>query len=317
MTWCLLIAVVLTVHVQYASGSLGDNSWSYRDCVERCLSLSLCGTDASQRPVGWSLWLMGWSCQDDCQYDCMHQMTEDDIRYGRPVKQFYGKWPFVRVFGVQEIASVVFSLANGLAALLGLQMYRRRVSKRYSLFWLWHVNCAVSVHAWCWSAIFHCRDLPLTERMDYFCATSLTIIQMFCQQVRIFGGVSPFRSWKTVIFGLIDGLVFVGHILYMSFVSFDYGYNLAFNISLGAMMMATWLIWCYQHYGGRPYVWKCVLFMFLFIGAMTLEINDFPPLWGLFDAHCLWHLATVPLTFLWYSFLTDDGVYEHEQKISK
>ena len=312
MPWLLwMIACLLAV--ERTTGSLGDTSWPYRECVESCVAVSQCESDA-QRPSDWWLFVMAWTCKDDCQYDCMHQLTEDDIRHGRPVKQFYGKWPFVRVLGVQEIASVLFSVANGLAALLGLRAYRRHVSKRYSLYWLWHINCGVSVHAWFWSTIFHCRDLPLTERMDYFCATSFTVTQMFCQQVRIFGGASPFRSWKTLMFGLVDGLLFISHVSYMSFWSFDYGYNLLFNISMGGVMVATWLIWCFQHYEKRRYVWKCALFLVLLFAAMALEINDFPPLWGLFDAHCLWHLATVPLTFLWYSFITDDSVYHYHNK---
>ncbi|XP_062503653.1 post-GPI attachment to proteins factor 3-like [Corticium candelabrum] len=297
-------------------GSLGDKSWVYNECLSSCLSLSQCDSDAPRRPNEWTLSLMRWTCDDDCRYDCMHQVTADNIRYGRPVVQFYGKWPFVRVLGAQEIASAVFSAANGLAALVCLRDYRRRVSRRYKLYWLWHVNSAVSVHAWFWSTVFHCRDWPLSEHMDYFCATSLTVVQMFCQQVRIWGGRSPFRSWKMIALGLFDGLVFAGHVSYMSFVSFDYGYNLAFNISLGVMMAATWMIWCYQNYQERPYVWKCCLFLVLLSAAMALEINDFPPWWGLFDAHSLWHLATVPLTFLWYSFLVDDGVYECRDKFS-
>ncbi|KAF3606133.1 hypothetical protein DY000_02049209 [Brassica cretica] len=32
--------------------------------------------------------------------------------------------------------------------------------------------------------------------------------------------------------------------------------------------------------------------------AMLLEIYDFSPYGGYFDAHSIWHLATVPLTIL-------------------
>jgi predicted membrane channel-forming protein YqfA (hemolysin III family) len=31
---------------------------------------------------------------------------------------------------------------------------------------------------------------------------------------------------------------------------------------------------------------------------------------GIFDAHALWHAATIPLVFLFYSFILDDARFE-------
>lgn len=42
------------------------------------------------------------------------------------------------------------------------------------------------------------------------------------------------------------------------------------------------------------------------IAAMSLELLDFPPVWGL-DAHALWHAATVGPTVAWYWFLGEDA----------
>ncbi len=41
--------------------------------------------------------------------------------------------------------------------------------------------------------------------------------------------------------------------------------------------------------------------------AAMLELLDFPPYWRAVDAHCLWHLSTVPLAHLWYEWLIDDA----------
>ncbi|GAB4854750.1 hypothetical protein Ancab_023335 [Ancistrocladus abbreviatus] len=43
--------------------------------------------------------------------------------------------------------------------------------------------------------------------------------------------------------------------------------------------------------------------------AMLLEVYDFPPYQGFVDAHALWHAATIPLTYIWWSFIKDDAVY--------
>jgi hypothetical protein len=36
--------------------------------------------------------------------------------------------------------------------------------------------------------------------------------------------------------------------------------------------------------------------------AALLELFDFPPILGIFDAHSLWHAATAPLGIVWYRF---------------
>ncbi|XP_065838220.1 post-GPI attachment to proteins factor 3-like [Oscarella lobularis] len=244
----------------------------------------------------------------------MHQVTNDDIRYGRPVRQFYGKWPFVRIFGVQEVASTIFSVANCLAHVSALRRYRSRVPRRYRLYWVWQANSLVSIHAWVWSTVFHARDVPFTERMDYFAATSLIVMQVFCQQMRIVGGSRPARNAVSWLLGAIDASVYASYVYYMAFIRFDYGFNINFNVTLGVLMMCTWFGWCFVCKDKQPYVWKCVLFLLLLFSAMGLELGDFPPVFGLFDAHSLWHLATIPLPLLWYSFVVDDARYELKEQ---
>ena len=40
--------------------------------------------------------------------------------------------------------------------------------------------------------------------------------------------------------------------------------------------------------------------------ASLLEVLDFPPLWGVLDAHSLWHACTPALTLGWWRFLEAD-----------
>ncbi|WZZ60950.1 hypothetical protein YC2023_061057 [Brassica napus] len=51
--------------------------------------------------------------------------------------------------------------------------------------------------------------------------------------------------------------------------------------------------------------------------AMLLEIYDFPPYGGYFDAHSIWHIATVPLTILWWSFIRDDDEFRTSSLLKK
>ncbi|KAH0879848.1 hypothetical protein HID58_067242 [Brassica napus] len=51
--------------------------------------------------------------------------------------------------------------------------------------------------------------------------------------------------------------------------------------------------------------------------AMLLEIYDFSPYGGYVDAHSIWHLATVPLTILWWSFIRDDAEFRTSSLLKK
>lgn len=42
-----------------------------------------------------------WDCQSDCRYHCMLMREEEREKLGgKPVK-YHGKWPFIRVYGIQ------------------------------------------------------------------------------------------------------------------------------------------------------------------------------------------------------------------------
>ena len=43
--------------------------------------------------------LTQWKCIDQCKYDCMWRTVALFQRHKRPVPQFHGKWPFIRLFG--------------------------------------------------------------------------------------------------------------------------------------------------------------------------------------------------------------------------
>lgn len=42
----------------------------------------------------------------------------------------------------------------------------------------------VCCHAWIWSAVFHTRDLPWTEFLDYVCAFSIILVNCYAMCVR-------------------------------------------------------------------------------------------------------------------------------------
>ena len=77
--------------VQHCTGSLGDTSHEFSFCKDTCVA-SKCVKN--KEAVDWWLKLTGWSCQDNCLYSCMHEVTAEGVRLGKPIRQFFGKVKF-------------------------------------------------------------------------------------------------------------------------------------------------------------------------------------------------------------------------------
>jgi len=146
--------------------SSGDRAADFGRCVDLC-KVEDCGQYSTYKmPI--SLRLTRWTCTDDCKYRCMHQITERDVQAGKRVQQYYGKWPFWRFAGLQEPASVVFSLLNLWAHWRGASKIRRRVSSYHPMKSYYRIWSFVSMNAWVWSAVFHSRGGPAIKFWDLF-----------------------------------------------------------------------------------------------------------------------------------------------------
>uniref|UniRef100_A0A8V1A523 Post-GPI attachment to proteins factor 3 n=2 Tax=Gallus gallus TaxID=9031 RepID=A0A8V1A523_CHICK len=227
-------------------------------------------------------------------------------RAGRRVPQFHGKWPFSRFLFVQEPASAFASLLNGLASFVMLLRYKAAVPPTSPMYPTCVAFAWVSVNAWFWSTVFHTRDTALTEKLDYFCASAVVLHSVYLCWVRTMGLRRPaligvFRAFLLLFLAC--------HISYLTLVRFDYGYNMAANVAIGLLNLLWWLWWCLRNRPRLPHVWKCAVVVLLLQAGALLELLDFPPLFWVLDAHALWHISTVPLNILFYSFLVDDSLY--------
>jgi hypothetical protein len=107
-----------------------------------------------------------WSCTDYCAYACTHEITNDAearIReHGKDaarIEQFYGKWAFWRLGGIQEPASVAFSLLNLWAHVRGLGSLQRELPERHPMRQMYIYWSLANVNLWIWSAMFHTRGV--------------------------------------------------------------------------------------------------------------------------------------------------------------
>lgn len=314
-----LLFSILLLCCRGVFASEGDRNGHFHWCVTQCQStgcaelygsdLRKCGTVCSatmDSAVPLSLRLTRWNCVDDCKYVCMHLVEDHKFRIAktpsrRPWK-YYGKWPFQRVLGMQEPASVLFSLLNLVAHIHCLWLYVNVVQRRYIYFWIWLKYGASCCVAWMSSSLFHTRDTKLTELIDYGAASFTIFLGLCCTSIRTLSITKPNLF---AVFHAASLLSWLCHYSYMVWVKFDYSYNMIVCMTAGTLQSLLWIFWYFRSQSaGRN---TLIMFVFLVNVCMLFELLDFPPVAGIFDSHAIWHASTVPLTYLWYSFLLQDA----------
>lgn len=153
--------------------------------------------------------------------------------------------------------------------------------------------------------MYHARDFVLTERLDYFGAALTLVFGIYYSIIRILQ-VKSVRAQKFIALPFF--LAYIFHIIKLS-SNFDYKYNMIFCVIVGLSFQIVWIAW-YIFHRDRWYARKALVFVIGAVASSSLEILDFEPILDIFDAHSLWHACTIPLQFLWYSFLVDDARYE-------
>ncbi|CAN6830590.1 unnamed protein product [Brassica oleracea] len=97
------------------------------------------------------------------------------------------------------------------------------------------------------------------------------------------------------------------------------GWNIIVCVAMGVAQLFLWARWAAV--SRHPSNWKMWVVVIASGLAMLLEIYwyqyDFPPYGGYFDAHSIWHLATVPLTILWWSFIRDYAEFRTSSLLKK
>lgn len=309
----VIVFLVLFVVVGVTYASKGNIQPEFLGCVRQCID----STCSSQPPLPLTLRFMQWDCPENCQYTCMHAVTDRAIREGTPVYQYYGKWPFYRFLGMQEPASVLFSIGNGWVHYHYLHVLRREIPNAYFLKPFMLVFSLVGINAWVWSTVFHARDLAVTEKLDYFSAGLLILYSLYYALIRIF-----YLRHRLVLRALsvVVLVLFLAHVGYLSLVRFDYGYNMMASVVVGSLQLLLWVVWSIAQYvrktSRRHYAYLALVSVAGTAAAMFLELLDFPPILRILDAHSLWHLATIPLMALWYRFVLLDTRHEITSKRS-
>ncbi|CAG5090203.1 Similar to PGAP3: Post-GPI attachment to proteins factor 3 (Drosophila melanogaster) [Cotesia congregata] len=167
----------------------------------------------------------------------------------------------------------------------------------------------ICLNAWFWSAVFHARDKPFTEVMDYSCAFTMVITLLFCMLTRILHKNNKILA--VITFGYI--CILVTHLSHLWSGSINYGYNMKINIFFGFLTFLITMIWWYRNSSKLSHSYLIGWFTILTVAVTLLEVADFPPIFWTLDAHALWHASTAPLVYLLYKFIISDCHYLRKQ----
>ncbi|KAI1345182.1 Per1-like protein [Xylariaceae sp. FL0016] len=306
----LLVLVVLCLFLGTAEASLGDRLPEFRQCVEVCAHEN-CDPNNNPTPIPLHRRLLLWTCSQECDHTCQHIISERRVAAGQPITQFHGKWPFVRVLGMQEPFSVLFSLGNMFAHQNGLAKLRAQIPASYPLRRYYVLFAYFGITTWVSSAIFHTRDFPATEQLDYFAAGASVLYGMYYTPIRVFrlDRPTPRRVSVRRLWTLFCCALYIAHVAYLKLWRWNYTYNMAANVAAGLIHNTLWSYFSWKRWRESHKTWAILpgVIVAWIMMVMGLELLDFPPIGGALDAHSLWHLGTIGPTILWYRFMVKDS----------
>ncbi|XVF12426.1 hypothetical protein REPUB_Repub08aG0117400 [Reevesia pubescens] len=334
----ILLFFALSFLVPTLDASEGDADPIYKACLEECEKSGCVGERCFQhckfssdgKPIDGPWYLQEplyqkwkqWDCRSDCRYYCMIAREEQREKLGHKPIKYHGKWPFRRVYGIQEPVAVAFSALSlamqfhGWLSFFILLNYKLplRPDKRtyYEYTGLWHIYAILAMNFWFWSAVFHSRDVELTEKLDFSSAVALVGFGLILTILQVF----DVRDEASRVMVAAPLIAFVTtHILYLNFYKLDYGLNMKVCMAMGVAQLIIWGFWA--GVTSHPSRWKVCLYIVGGSLAVLLEIYDFPPYKGFVDAYALWHAASIPLTYICWSFVRDDAEFRTSTLLKK
>lgn len=312
---CFLVLLASILLVRPTSSSMGDLDPHYRHCVSDCRVDKCDGRifRTSSSIHSGSLKLVQWDCIETCGYDCMTEITHFRTSNGYSVLKYFGHWPFNRLLGLEEPASVVFSALNFVphAVFLARSLLQKRQEMSYYMSSTLVLYALCACNAWVASTMFHSKKTEYATQYDYISALIFLCSGLWVAIRRWFGSET-----QPLTMGCIFGILAAACIsrvnqMIRGTVSFDSHMQLCIGIVI--VTTTVWVLWVINGVWSKSYQhkWICLGCQLWLIAASALEIFDFPPYFELFDAHSLWHAATIPLGFIWYDWFWKRDYEEH------
>ncbi|CAN7109346.1 unnamed protein product, partial [Brassica rapa subsp. narinosa] len=164
---------------------------------------------------------------------------------------------------------------------------------------------SLAMHFHGWLSIFitlYYKDVDITKTLDYSSAIAILGFSLIVSILRTF----DMRVEAARVMVSPPVLAFVtSHIMYINLYKLDYdiqkSWNMIVCVAMGVAQLFLWARWAAV--SRHPSNWK-----------LWVVIYDFPLR---MKAHSIWHLATIPLTVLWWSFIRDNVEFRTSSLLKK
>lgn len=342
--------LIFFCNLSFISTSKGDQLDEFQDCLKNCTEITWSNNtetiylDTDDKQVDISsheqknklpsyLKFFFWDHESNCNYKCQRKITILRKKKNEETFQFYGKWPFIRIFGIQEFFSALFSFLNFLVHFRGFKrIAKEMVDKKvdYYLKSQYHnilFYSIISMATWISSTLFHIRDLDITEKFDYFFAGFSIFFGFYLQASRFFMLYMPDKILINKIFTFFT---FSFYFINAYFLRIDwlYSYNMKISVFLGLLQNIFLFTSCFKLYykyfalekkkqnylnlnhlyyinfsriilpsffsrSPKLYSLYPLVLTSIVLVGITFEFFDFYPIFDLIDSHSIWHLITI------------------------
>eukprot|EP00834_Sanchytrium_tribonematis_P005499 NODE_337_length_9297_cov_0.873994.p4 type:complete len:278 gc:universal NODE_337_length_9297_cov_0.873994:1009-176(-) len=260
--------------------SKGDRDPEFQKCLSTCIS-----------KVTETVFL--WSIEETCSYDCMWQIVHQNQQKNIKIEQYYGKWPFYRVWFIQEPMSMLFSFLNLLVSAKYYTSFKSDWKYANYIKFLIILN----IVTWLASMSLHTISNDLTERLDYFSAGFVVVYGLFLICIYLF----KLSKFVIIPFTIIYSM-YVKYQIERS--GLDYGLHMLIFSILGIIHNFIWLV--NSLYVRTSHALKCgISGVFTLLCLGLFEWLDFAYI-GYLDAHALWHLSTLFVAKYWYGYWLEE-----------
>ncbi|KAI5168705.1 post-GPI attachment to proteins factor 3, partial [Nematocida sp. AWRm79] len=170
-------------------------------------------------------------------------------------------------------------------------------NKLYTYINILLIYYSINTVTWLFSALFHIRDIYITQCVDYFSA----ILSLFTSIA-----ISLYRLYLINTHYVISLIWFI-HVLYM-LTNFNFMYN---SIICGIFYCINVLLWYNWYVFIKEYSYSRILV--LIISGMCIsvlfQVIDFGPIYFLLDSHAVWHILGFIFSTFLYVFIIIDLYY--------
>lgn len=322
----LSVKVIVVCFFSFVACSIGEKRHQYTSCMTICKDIALDSEEnvcveylfdhlimTNENKLKDKIYEnkqeLFWDSISECRYKCMIAV-EKLLQLSYPIfyrpSKYFGKWPFIRCFGIQEFASTIFSVLNLIVHLQFLKKSRKlHLTKKEFYVKSWFPFCYTGIVVWSFSAIFHAKDTSFTQMLDYFAVVLNVYSGTYCSTIDYIQSLQKYKYIYLLLVGF--------HMGYILSSIFDYTLNVLLIGSIQCLGSFMFFLKYYKVIHHTHVQKGLISHILLFISGFIFEVwLDFPPFLGILDSHSLWHFSTIFIWILFYQFIEEEAIYRRK-----